>query len=52
MGKYLHSEGRTEQRGRPEDGVPGLKKKWQDWPGMEKQQQEQKGEKPKKEKSK
>ena len=35
MGKYLKSEGRQEQRGRPEDGVPGLKGKWQKWPGVE-----------------
>jgi len=35
MTKYLHTEGKTEQRGRPEDGVPGIKKKWSAWPGSE-----------------
>ena len=47
-GKYLHSEGKTEQRGRPEDGQPGLKKKWTAWPGADEKKQD-KGEKPKKE---
>jgi hypothetical protein len=35
VGKYLHTEGRAEQRGRAEDGKTDLKKKWQQWPGSE-----------------
>lgn len=35
MDKLIHSEGRTEQRGRAEDGKPGLREKWKVWPGSE-----------------
>ena len=35
MDKMIHSEGRAEQRGRAEDGKPGLREKWKVWPGAE-----------------